>query len=146
MQQTTKRMMQNVHFNSVDEFYSYLPVNEAEIVNKLRDIVMECLPDCTVKLSYNVPYFFGNKAICFIWPPAVQWGNGKQKGVRLGFTSAWLLNDEYGYLERGGRKQIFWKEITNPGEIDEEIITGLLIQAWMIDQEAGALRRGSKRK
>ena len=77
--------MQNVHFESVDEFLDYLPEDELKIVQKLRDLIHQALPDCIEKLSYNVPYYKRHSNICFIWPSSIPWGNMKQEGVRLGF-------------------------------------------------------------
>ena len=53
-------------FESIQEFLDFLPENERVIVDELREIVLESLGDVTEKLSYNVPYYYGNKRICFI--------------------------------------------------------------------------------
>lgn len=141
-----KKSMQNVRFTSLEQFYNFLPENERLIVDALREIVLGVMPHCTEKLSYNVPYFSLNNTVCFIWPPAVQWGNTKQKGVRMGFAKGYMLNDEFGYLDKGGRKQIYWKEITDIKQIDEEIITALLCEAIMLDEEHAARKKGNRRK
>ncbi|MBI5726948.1 MAG: DUF1801 domain-containing protein [Ignavibacteriales bacterium] len=140
-----KNSMQNVNFGSLDEFYNFIPEAESVIVNALRNIIQACMPHCTEKLSYNVPYFSLYNTVCFIWPPSVQWGNSKQKGVRLGFAKGYLLTDEYGYLDKGSRKQIYWKEITSVEQIDEEIIIGLLCEAIMLDEEHEAAKRMQRR-
>ena len=105
MTSNKKRKMQNVNFKSVDEFLDFLPKTELEIVEYLRSIILNCIPDCIEKLSYNVLYYKRYKNICFIWPGSVTWGNVKQSGVRLGFTSGNLLADEIHYLNKGDRKQ-----------------------------------------
>jgi uncharacterized protein YdhG (YjbR/CyaY superfamily) len=64
---------QNVKFKNVDEFLDYLPDNEREIVDFLRDIVFNSLPNPLEKLSYNVPFYHLNSRVCFIWPASVPW-------------------------------------------------------------------------
>lgn len=97
--------MQNVNFKSVDEFLSYLPDDELRVVEYLRNILFECIPNCQERLAYNVPYYQSHKNICFIWPASIKWGKKvTYKGVRLGFTNGNLLADEVNYLEKGNRK------------------------------------------
>ncbi|QMU30734.1 hypothetical protein [Adhaeribacter radiodurans] len=69
-----KNKFQDVAFQSVDDFLAYLPEDELQIVEFLRRLVFYCLPNCTEKLAYNVPYYWVNKSICFIWPASVKWG------------------------------------------------------------------------
>lgn len=133
--------MQNVSFGALEDFYSYIPEAESLIVHALRNIIFTCMPHCTEKLSYNVPYFSLHNTVCFIWPPSVQWGVSRQKGVRLGFAKGYLLTDEHGYLDKGTRKQIYWKEITAVEQIDEEIIIALLCEAIMLDEEQSSVKR-----
>ena len=99
--------MQNVNFNSVEDFLDFLPEHELQIVEFLRQLILECIPNCKEKLAYNVPYFYRHSKICFIWPSSITWGNVKTNGVMLGFTNGHLLNDEINYLEKGKRKQVF---------------------------------------
>jgi Domain of unknown function (DU1801) len=140
-----KRQMQNVNFHSLDEFYDFLPADELKIVEFLRRIIMDCMPDCKEKLSYNVPYYFRHAAICFIWPGSVTWGSVAQKGVRLGFTSGYLLIDEIGYLDKGGRKQIYWKDYTSTQEIDTDLVRSYLYEAIIVDEEKAAARKKKKK-
>ncbi|MEO5942711.1 MAG: hypothetical protein ABIP30_03660 [Ferruginibacter sp.] len=62
--------MNSVHFpkiRSVVQLFELLPVEERIITDVLRQIVIENLPAyCKEKISYNVPLFYGNKAICII--------------------------------------------------------------------------------
>lgn len=127
--------MQNVSFRNVDEFLAYLPENELEIVEALRSIVLDCIPDVKEKLSYNVPYFSRFYRICFIWPASVPWGNVKLNGVQIGFVNGNLLTDESGYLERGNRKQVYTKAFTDVSEIDVEVLRSLIFEAVLLDEE-----------
>ena len=111
-----------------------LPENERIIVDVLRQIILENLPAyCKEKISYNVPFFYGNKGICIIWPATVPRG-GIKEGVLLGFWYGNKLNDEDNYLTRGTNKQIFYKIYKSPEEIDETAIVKLLHEAIRIDR------------
>lgn len=125
--------MQNFRFDNVEAFLDYLPDHERAMVDVLRQIIMECIPDCREKLSYNVPYYWRHSRICFIWPSSVPWGNVKLHGVQLGFCQGNKLSDEIGYLERGNRKQVYTKTFTRVEEIDEEMLRAYLYEAVEVD-------------
>jgi hypothetical protein len=130
-----KRKMQNVSFGSVDEFLEFLPVDELKIVLLLRKIIFSCIPDCIEKLSYNVPYYKRHANICFIWPASVTWGGMKQRGVRFGFTKGYLMQDEINYLDKGDRKQVYWKDFYSVKDIDAELLKAYIFEAAFIDEE-----------
>jgi hypothetical protein len=73
--------------------------------------------------------------ICYIWPPSITWDGFAHEGVHLGFVHGNLLQDEIGYLERGKRKQVFWKSFSDVREIDVRIIQAYLHEAALIDSE-----------
>lgn len=119
--------------NSLAEIYQLIPDNERLIVEVLRQIVLENLPtNCKEKISYNVPYFYGNKGICIIWPSAIPRG-GIKKGVLLGFWYGNRLADVDCYLTHGTNKQIFYKIFQDVEEIDAEAIVKLLKEAVVLD-------------
>lgn len=124
---------QNVSFNSIGDFLDYLPENELEIVEELRSLVYECIPDVKEKLSYNVPFFKRNRTICFIWPASVPWGNVPKKGVQLGFTSGHLINDFAGYLNMGTRKSVAIKTFYSLDEIEADLVRAYLFEALEVD-------------
>jgi hypothetical protein len=62
---------------------------ERIIVDVLRQIILENLPAyCKEKMSYCVPFFYGNKTICLMWTATVP-GGGIREGVLPGF---WYSN------------------------------------------------------
>lgn len=136
-----KRRMQNVRFRNIDEMLSYLPDDELEILERLREIVLASIPNLTERLSYNVPYYRRHKDICFIWPGSVSWGSQTQEGVRFGFTQGFLIPDETRFLEKGNRKQVYWHDFHVPGDIDENLLTNLLMSAADIDDQLHHERR-----
>jgi len=127
--------MQNVSFSSLEEFFEFIPKHELKIVEALRKVILECIPDCKEKLSYNVPFYKRHSNICFLWPASVTWGGVNQKGVRFGFTSGYLIQDDIGYLDKGDRKQVYWKDFIDVKEIDVQLLESYLHQAVLIDQE-----------
>ncbi len=118
---------------SVAELYLILPEEEKIIVDVLRQIILEMLPsNCGEKISYNVPFFYGNKGICIVWPATVPRG-GIKSGVLLGFWYGNKLKDEDGFLTRGTNKQIFYKIYQRAEEIDDKPIKKLLKEALKLD-------------
>ena len=120
---------------SLLHLYEILPEEERIIVDVLRQIIKESLPDyCKEKISYNVPFFYGNKGICIIWPSTIPRG-GIKKGVLLGFWYGYKLKDPDQYLTHGTNKQIFYKIFQSPDEIDETAVLNLLDEAIDLDQK-----------
>jgi hypothetical protein len=129
-----KRQMQNVSFKTVDELMEFLPEDELKIVALLRKIVFHCIPDIDEKISYNVPFYKRHSNICYIWPSSVQWGNVKNTGVQFGFTKGYLLTDEINWLEKGNRKQVYYKIFHSLKEIDIELLKAYIFEAAYIDE------------
>ncbi|MBD0295230.1 MAG: DUF1801 domain-containing protein [Flavisolibacter sp.] len=125
---------QNVSFKSISDFLSYLPEEELFIVERLRELIFDCIPDAKEKLSYNVPFYYRFSRICFIWPGSVPWGNIKS-GVLLGFCKGHLLSD-ISCLEVGERKEVYTKTFHNLKEINTHVIRQLLHEAAVVDEEA----------
>jgi hypothetical protein len=122
-------------FKSLLEFWEYIPQEERIIVDVLRQIVLKNLPSyCKEKLSYNVPYYYGKRRICLIWPGAVPWG-GIRDGVLFGFCYGHRLKDEDNYLTHGTNKQVFYKIFHSPDEIDYDAIVSLLKEAVEVDNQ-----------
>lgn len=127
--------MQDVSFRNIESFLDYLTEDERLITEYLRKIVFECMPECTEKLSYNVPYYKMKSNICFIWPGSISWGKVRNKGVRFGFTKGYLLTDEINYLDKANRKQVYWRDFNSIDEIDKELLKYYVFEALIIDQK-----------
>ena len=124
-----------IKFENINDFLDFLPGNERMLVEQIREIVFECIPNVKEKLSYNVPYFYGKKRICFIWPSSVPWGNVKKNGVLIGFCQGNLIEDDLNYLEKGSRKQVFTKTFFTLDDLDEQMLRNYLMKASAIDEE-----------
>lgn len=120
------------------ELYELIPEHERLIVDMLREVVISTLPSyCKEKISFNVPYFYGKKGICIIWPATIPRG-GINKGVLFGFWYGNRLTDKNKYLTHGTNKQIFYKIYQTPDEIDFKKIISLLKEAIKIDEKWNA--------
>ncbi len=123
-----------IKVKSLLHLFELLPEDERIIVDILRQIVIENLHEYgKEKISYNVPYFYGKKGICIIWPSAIPRG-GIREGVLLGFWNGYKLQDEDNYLIHGTNKKIFYKIYKTPEEIDEAAIVKLLKEAVKLDR------------
>ena len=115
------------------EFWEHLPEDQRIITDVLRQIVLETLPSyCKEKLTYNVPFYYGKRRICLIWPASVPWG-GFNKGVFFGFCQGPKLTDNDHYLVHGTNKQIYYRIFQSHDEIEVDNLTKLLKQAVEID-------------
>jgi len=111
-----------------------LPEEERIIVDVLRQIISENLPGyCKEKISYNVPFFYGNKSICLVWPATIPRG-GIKEGVLLGFWYGNRLKDPDNYLTHGTNKQVFYKIFKSPDDIDEAALIKILQEAVQLDK------------
>jgi hypothetical protein len=118
---------------SLVQLFERLPEEERIMVDVLRQIVRENLPPtCKEKLSYNVPFFYGKRGICIIWPASIPRG-GIKEGVLLGFWQGYRLLDEDHYLTHGTNRKVFYKVFKTVDEIDEGAIVKLLKEAVKVD-------------
>ena len=116
------------------ELYEILPYDQRVIVDILRQVVIDTLPGVKEKISYNVPFFYGKKGICIIWPAAIPRG-GIKTGVLLGFWHGNKMNDRDNYLTHGTNKQVFYKIYKDPDEINFKAIAKLLKEAVRADNK-----------
>jgi len=131
---TRVKTASSIKTKSLLELFERLSENERIIVDVLRQIILENLPAyCKEKISYNVPFFYGKKGICIIWPASIP-GGGDREGVLLGFRYGNKIKDSDNYLTRGTNKQIFYRIFKSPDEVDEKAMVKLLKEAVALDQ------------
>ena len=123
-----------VKIRSLLHLFEMLPGEERIIVDVLRQIILENLPAyCKEKISYNVPFFYGHKSICLVWPSTIPRG-GIKEGVLLGFWYGNRLMDVDNYLMHGTNKQVFYKIFKSAEDIDEKAIVKILKEAIELDK------------
>ena len=119
---------------SIVQLYEQLTEEERIITDVLRQVISDTLPAyCKEKISYNVPFFFGNRSICLVWPASVPRG-GIKRGVLLGFWYGNRLKDADGYLTHGTNKQIFYKIFYAADEIKIKPLVKILKEAAALDE------------
>ncbi|GAB2812499.1 DUF1801 domain-containing protein [Ferruginibacter profundus] len=124
-----------VKIRSLLQLYEVLPDEERIIVDVLRQLITAHLPaNGKEKIAYNVPFFYGNKGICIVWPSSIPRG-GIKKGVLLGFWYGNKLKDADRYLMHGTNKQIFYKIYYSAEEINDKAIVKLLKEAVQLDDQ-----------
>jgi len=118
----------------IHQLHEILPEDEWILLDVLRTIVINRLPAyCKEKISYNVPYFYGNRGICIIWPSSIPRG-GIKSGVLFGFSHGNRLNDVDNYLTHGTNKKVYYKVFHSVEEIDIDALHKLLDEAVRVDR------------
>ena len=131
----------SVKIKSLVQLYELVPEEERIITDVLRQIIIETLPAyCKEKISYNVPFFYGHRSICLVWPSAIPRG-GIKKGVLLGFWYGNRLKDEGNYLTHGTNKQIFYKIFCSADEIEEAPLVKIIKEAAGLDEQFSVKKR-----
>lgn len=126
---------QPIDFQDLDDLFAFLPEKELDIVQALRQLIYDCIPEVKEKLSYNVPFFRVRRTVCFVWPGSVPWG-GTFEGVQFGFTKGHLMLNEDDYLDAGKRKYVRTRTFKSIKEIDFQKLRSLLYEAALIDSES----------
>lgn len=126
--------MPSFKINSLVELYDHLPQDELLLLDVLRQITIDSLNGYgKEKFSYNVPFFYGNKSICLIWPASVPRG-GIKSGVMFSFWYGNRLKDEHNYLTHGTNKQIFYKIYHSLEDVNEKVLDNLIYEAIELDK------------
>ncbi len=125
----------NIKFRDIADFLDHLSSTELEIVEQLREIILETIPFVKEKLSYNVPFYSVNKRICYIWPASVPWGKIPEKAVALGFTKGRLIPDAEDILIFDDRKHVGVMYFKTALEINLDLIRALLYDAFLLDSK-----------
>ncbi|MEM9929393.1 MAG: DUF1801 domain-containing protein [Bacteroidota bacterium] len=120
--------------DGLDALFDQLPEEERIIATILRELILETLPGIREKKSYGAPFYFGNKAICYLWPASITWGGKRQgEGVTLGFQRAKEL-DHHGFLTFGTRKYVGSHAFFKAEDVPVEKVQDLLRQAGALDK------------
>jgi hypothetical protein len=124
-----------IRIQSLAHLFSIISPSERIITDFLRTIILQNLaPYCKEKISFNVPYFYGNRGICIIWPATIPRG-GIKTGVLLGFWNGRLLADKNNYLTQGTNKKVYYRIFNDVEEIDPAAISILLKEAILLDSK-----------
>jgi hypothetical protein len=82
--------------NEVDEFVKHKVLPEFhDVVAMLRELMRECAPHATEKISYGLPMWIGKWTLAWISPT--------KKDITFGFTFGAEFEDKYGLLKGKGK-------------------------------------------
>ena len=125
-----------IRFATAQELLDFLPADERELMERLREFIISEAPRLRERLSFNILAYKGRRDVCFIWPASVLWGGKKTyDGVRFGFSHGNLLSDPSNYLDRGGRKEVYWRDLQSFTAMDQRMLRQLLHEALERDRE-----------
>lgn len=128
-----------LRFATVQDLFDFLPEDERLLMEHLRELIISEAPELHERLSYNILVYKLRRDVCFIWPASVLWGGMKtHEGVRFGFSHGNLLPDPSNYLDRGGRKQVYWRDLQRSTATDERMLRQLLHEALEREKERTA--------
>ena len=140
------QFQKGISFDTVDDFLEYLPDDERRIVNTLRKIVLDCMPEGKEKLAYNVPFYYQHKRVFYIWPSSIPWGKIKETGVvEFGFCQGIKIEDEIGFLNKGDRKEMASVKFRSLKEIDLDLLRSYIYEALFIDEQLAKEKKKSRR-
>ena len=127
--------MQDFKFHSYLEFFDYLTEEHKVMVSMLKELIQDTIPDIKEKLSWNVPFFYKQQTICYIWPGSIPWGKKTYPSVQLGFTKGYLMEANE-LLESGSRRKICTVTFNSVDEIEKKqgVIVSLLEAANNLDK------------
>jgi hypothetical protein len=120
---------------TIEELIAGLPANEKKITMALRNCILETVPVLREKRSYGVPYYSRKSRVCFIWPASVPNG-GFKEGVMLGFCKGYLMGNEEGLLQAGGRKEVFTVQYLSLSQIKWPQVRQWVQEALIIDENS----------
>ncbi|MBN1952657.1 MAG: hypothetical protein JW801_15755 [Bacteroidales bacterium] len=124
--------------DSIEDFLDYLPDDERDIADYLRELILDAIPDCREKFIGGIPVYFRHGKICYIRPAAIPRGNVPAYGVQIGFFQGYRMTNDDRYLEKGRRVRVFTKIFAECCEVDPARIRSLLFEATVFDQEETA--------
>lgn len=93
------------------------------------------LPQLRAKISYGVPFYYGNSWVCYINPIK------KNNHIELAFTRAHEFNDPTGLLQSNGRKQVKGIELSPTNDLPWEPLDEIMQVALDNDKRPHSKKR-----
>ena len=107
--------------DTVDAFVEERVLPEfRDIVTMLREMMRECAPHATERISYGLPMWIGNSTLAWISPT--------QRDITFGFTYGREFEDRYGLL-KGSGKHARHVKIRRLAEANQEALRSYIQQA-----------------
>ena len=106
----------------VDEYIAQFPDGFVTIMERLREIIHEVVPETSEAIKWSRPHFsMGRRHVCYI--------GGFQKHVTLAFHDGRMLNDPDKIL-LGSGKQMKYLKFKSMEDLDEEILRRWILEGF----------------
>ena len=106
--------------------YIYDQTENRTMVMLVLHELLSSIPGITCRISYNIPFYYRNKGICYLNPV-------KKDGVELAFIHGLQLSNSQGLLQHKGRKQIAGVTFHFIEEVPFHQLTGIIQEAILLD-------------
>ena len=117
---------------TLEDFFEQCSPPERVMIYELMQIIQDCA-ELQIKISYGVPYFYGNRRVFFLWPASAAFG--PKSGLLFGFCQGAMMVDQHGYLDRSERKQLATLTLHSVADVPEQVLREYIQQALMLDQQ-----------
>jgi hypothetical protein len=117
---------------AVDAFIDGLPPDKAVLVNRVRELLHELVPEIVEKLSFKIPFYHYHGMFCYI--------NPTEKGIDLGFCRGKDLTEEFPQLQLKERAIIATVLIQSVRDFEKLQLRELITAAAIWNEEARRLK------
>lgn len=111
----------------VDKYIHDHPENQQIIFLQLREIILNSSPKIVEKFSYQCPFYFYKKPLCYLYT-----SKKKSDKILLGFCQGAELSNERGLLTATNRKQIRLIEMDVNDKLNLHIIREIINEAILL--------------
>jgi hypothetical protein len=113
---------------TVDAYIAQIEGWQAEIVSKVRMIILEAAPEADESIKWAQPVYETNGPFAYI--------KAFKNSVNFGFWRGVDIHDQHGLLQGTGEKMRHVK-LVNPEDIDDEAFTDFVHQAVKLNLTKG---------
>lgn len=117
---------------AVDAFIDGLPDDKAVLVNRLRELLHELVPEIVEKLSFKIPFYHYHGMFCYI--------NPTKNGIDLGLCRGKDLAPEFPQLQLKERAIVATVSIQATKDFEKLKLRELITAAAVWNQEARRLK------
>ena len=118
---------------TVDEYISGLEGWKADVVARIREIILESAPDAKESIKWAQPVYENNGPFSYI--------KAFKNSVNFGFWRGVDIDDSYNFLQGTGEKMRHFK-LTGLEDIKEEIFSDYVKQTVQLNLEKGDPTKG----
>ena len=117
-----------MHLTPVESYIWEQPDNVKVIMDVIKSIIEDAYPEVQISLKWKVPYFTGNKSICYL-------NKVKKDKVEVCFLRAKLFSPDI-KMHLDFKKRVMVGGITfdHLENIDEQILESIIHEAIRVDQ------------